>query len=129
MSCGSRLHQGTSMIIWHIDDDPVVLEIAARTIRRNDSGSEVRMFEDARKALEALATGTPDLILLDMDMPGMDGWEFLETLASRENVPSIIILTASLDIALQEKALKMPHVKGLLTKPLSIRDLALLIVD
>lgn len=117
------------MIIWHIDDDPVVLEIAARTIRRNDSGSEVRMFEDARKALEALATGTPDLILLDMDMPGMDGWEFLETLASRENVPSIIILTASLDIALQEKALKMPHVKGLLTKPLSIRDLALLIVD
>lgn len=116
------------MIIWHIDDDPIVLEIAARTIRRNDIGSDVRTFEDARKALAALEKSTPDLILLDMDMPGMDGWEFLDALAERENAPSIIVLTASLDASLQEKVLKMPNVKGLLTKPLSIKDLALLIL-
>ncbi|MCE9600507.1 MAG: response regulator [Spirochaetia bacterium] len=116
------------MIIWHIDDDPIVLEIASRTIRRNDIGSEVRTFEDARKALAALDKSTPDIILLDMDMPGMDGWEFLEALAKRENVPPIFILTASLDTALTEKALKMPNVKGLLTKPLTIKDLATLVI-
>jgi CheY-like chemotaxis protein len=62
-------------------------------------GYDVAAAEDGRAALALLESGTPlpELILLDLIMPGMDGYQFLEELRRRERISSIpvIIMTAN----------------------------------
>lgn len=95
---------------------------------------EIRSFIYASKALEELQSdaGIPDFILLDINMPGMNGWEFLEALevAAIPNavLPKIYILSSSLDPEDQAKAQSAVLVKGFISKPLDVDKLPFLTV-
>jgi signal transduction histidine kinase/CheY-like chemotaxis protein len=77
-----------------VDDDPAFRELAERTLSHH--GWEVCGAEDGRAALAAAARRCPILVLLDLIMPGMDGFEFLEEFRKEaiwRDVP-VVVLTA-----------------------------------
>lgn len=79
-----------------IDDDEVLREFVANALRA--AGHSVTMFADARIALPIAVAHPPDLVVSDINMPGLSGFEFAEKLnadGSRRWVP--VILMSSLD--------------------------------
>lgn len=111
------------MVIWQVDDDPVHLFLAARLIRRANPTAQIVSFENAREVAEKLLSEKPDLIMLDLNMPEMDGWEFLETVQHRTNLPQIVVLTSSIDPRDKARAFSFACVKDFLIKPVRMSDL------
>ncbi len=93
---------------------------------------EIRSFIYASEALEELKQGgdNPNFILLDINMPGMNGWEFLDGLQQSEisssKLPIIYMLSSSLDPEDEAKARKSALVKGFISKPLEVEKLPFL---
>jgi CheY-like chemotaxis protein len=80
-----------------VDDDSLIRQMIRWALE--EEGYVVLEAENGRDALQVLARHKPDLILLDMNMPVMDGWEFARTYrreADGTGAP-IIVLTAALD--------------------------------
>jgi DNA-binding response OmpR family regulator len=74
-----------------VDDEPMVRDVLARYLEKE--GYEVDVAEDGEQALDALATQVPDLVLLDLMLPRVDGLEVLRRM--RERTPTaVIMLTA-----------------------------------
>jgi DNA-binding response OmpR family regulator len=77
-----------------VDDDKEVQEIVTFALSR--SGFEVAVASNGQQLQDVLATSTPDLIILDVMMPGLDGYQIFGSLrknAATQHVP-IIIMTA-----------------------------------
>ncbi len=74
-----------------VEDEPSVGEVVQLYLRR--AGFLVTSVHDGAKALEALEGPLPALVILDIMLPGVDGWEIIRRLRARSDVP-VIILTA-----------------------------------
>jgi DNA-binding response OmpR family regulator len=101
-----------------VDDEPIVREVLSRYLARD--GFSVDTAEDGEAALEAFATETPDLVLLDLMLPRLDGTEVFTRIRERSDTP-IIMLTA--------KGQETDRIVGLeigaddyITKPFSPRE-------
>ena len=93
-----------------------------------DEGYQVFVFSDAEKALNQLENIHPDLIMLDLMMPGMDGFDFLDKkkrIASIASVP-VVMVTARTDKESEKKALEM-GVREYLLKPAGILEVTQLV--
>ena len=122
----------TPKLAYVVEDDPVTSVITELIIRRNLRCDEVQSYVNGQKALDqltaALAKGAsiPDLILLDLNMPLMDGWEFLEAfthLAIGKQV-CVFVLTSSIHPDDIEKSKYYKEVKGYFSKPLDNHNVA-----
>ncbi|MEA3535607.1 response regulator [Rhizobium sp. CC-YZS058] len=115
--------------ILTVDDDESDLFICAYTIRKFDPGITVHKAENGLAAIEVLQTiDRPDAIILDINMPVMNGFEFLERYAREFNghAPVVAMLTSSHLSADREKALRYDFVKSYFEKPLKREDLEIL---
>ena len=74
-----------------VEDETALRETLAYTLERE--GFDVRAVDDGAKALTAAAEQNPDIILLDIMLPGIDGFEVCRRLRARMNIP-ILMLTA-----------------------------------
>jgi CheY-like chemotaxis protein len=100
-------------LILIVEDDPDLRELLELIL--TSKGFEVRCCANGRDALESLERRRPDLILLDMKMPVMDGWEFCRALAERGGThPPIVVVTAA--PAPAERAAEV-NAQGWLEKP------------
>lgn len=114
-----------------IDDDQICHFITQHLIKSENLAQEVTCFYEAGEALQLLAgalpNNMPDMIFLDLNMPHMNGWQFLDALRPYETQIStrskIFILTSSVDLADQEKARNYPYVSGYFYKPLQTADI------
>jgi two-component system chemotaxis response regulator CheY len=110
--------------IFVVDDDAAIR--TAVSFALTDEGYLVATAEDGRAALNDLRQLRPDLILLDMRMPIMDGWEFAQQYRRQaEPRAPIVVLTAAQDAA--DWAAQI-QANGYLAKPFGVTDL-LVIVD
>ncbi len=89
-----------------VDDDPEIVNLFAYALRR--AGYQVEGVLDGRAALERARQAPPDLILLDVMMPGMDGYEVARQLRAEAATSStpIVMLTARALIADQVEGLQ-----------------------
>ena len=98
-----------------VDDDPAVREMLVRTLDREHW--EVSTAEDGRAAMDAMAMNTPDLILLDLMMPRMDGFEFVSELRKHKEWRSIPIVVITAKTLTKEDRLSLQgHVQKVLQK-------------
>ncbi len=107
-----------SSTILVVDDEQNIVDILKSNLERE--GYEVLVAFDGEDAVEMCKTKSPDLVLLDCMMPGMDGFDVCKTIRRNSNVP-IVMLTA--------KSEELDKVLGLelgaddyITKPFSVRE-------
>src|SRR5689334_2832011 len=74
-----------------VDDDPTIVDVVSRYLER--AGFDVTTAVDGPTALAAAAAVSPDLVVLDLMLPGFDGLEVCRRLRSRTPVP-VVMLTA-----------------------------------
>ncbi len=104
-----------------VDDDPTVAEVVARYLARD--GHEVECVADGPAALRSAAERPPDLVVLDLMLPGVDGLEVCRRLRATSPVP-IVMLTA-LGAETDRLAGLETGADDYVTKPFSPRELAL----
>ena len=103
-------------VILIVDDTPTNLAVISETL--TDAGFEVAIATSAERALEQVQRELPALILLDIMMPGMGGFEFCRLLQSHaqfKQVP-VIFMTASTDTESKVRGFKLGAV-DYITKP------------
>jgi putative two-component system response regulator len=83
---------------------------------------QITEAEDGEQALEKIATEKPDVILLDLIMPVMDGFEVLEILKNQENKIPVIVITAYLKGNTFQRCKEL-GAKGFLNKPVKMQEL------
>lgn len=119
------------MNIAIIDDDPISIFLTEQSLLKEGVEVELQTYLSAEVALQELKQQSlqelPDVIFLDLNMPYMNGWQFLESFrllpVAKQEKCSIYILTSSLDIADTEKANENMFVKGVIHKPITPADL------
>lgn len=87
-----------------VEDDPTTRVMVRRMVER--AGWEVDEAENGRVALERMEQHTPDLVLLDLMMPEMDGFAFVETMRAREawqEIPVVVLTAKELTTAERER--------------------------
>jgi len=82
--------------LWVIDDDRSIRWVLERALKQ--AHMEVRSFDNADAALQALERSQPDAIITDIRMPGMSGLELLSQIAQRQPDLPVIIMTAHSDL-------------------------------
>ena len=124
--------------IWVIDDDPIYQIIINKLIKKSDFFSTANSFKNGKEAIDFLQNTIKKdrlsphyIILLDINMPIMDGWEFLEELEilkpGIEKKIIIYIVSSSIAVEDKNKSKKYSNVLGYISKPISIDDLIQLI--
>ncbi|MBD3627756.1 response regulator [Cyclobacterium sp.] len=111
-------------LIVLIDDDPINNLINKRLINKLNLTPKTIEFLEAEQALEYLKK--PDLekkvlILVDINMPVMNGWDFLSQYVEfqKERNDRIIMLSSSIDFQDRQKSKEFPFVSGFIEKPLT----------
>lgn len=109
-------------MIWCVDDDSTIRDIEVYTLEQ--TGFKARGFADGTEMLEALKTEIPELIVLDIMLPGMDGVEILEKLRSCPKYKDIPVIMAT------AKGTEMDKIGGLnsgaddyLVKPFGVMEM------
>lgn len=105
-----------------VDDEDVLREMLGDALRL--SGFEVLEAADGSKALTILQSGKVDLIISDVNMPGMDGYEMLSHLRAQGDETPAIMLTARRERADVTKGLKL-GADDYVTKPFGLEELIL----
>lgn len=118
-------------IIWTLDDDMIYQIIIKKLIQKSGSFSAHSYFMNGNLAITILKNilkvnneDFPDIILLDINMPVMDGWEFIEEFQTIKSEISkkidIYIVSSSIAAEDKKKAETFTDILGYLSKPISV---------
>lgn len=120
-----------------IDDDKIYRFTTEKYIKMLKLANEVTTFSDGEEALDYLRNNAsipanlPDIILLDVNMPIMDGWDFVTEYADLDPRPekeiTIYMVTSSIDDRDRKKAAKISSINDFIIKPISESQLVELV--
>jgi CheY-like chemotaxis protein len=102
-----------------IDDDAITNRMHMMLIQKLDKEKKLVSFDHPEKAMDYIMESLPDLILLDLHMPGLDGWGFLQMMEAQKLITDVVIVSSSIGPVERSKAKDFPFVKDFLTKPLT----------
>ena len=103
-----------------VDDDPAILDVVCWTLE--DEGFSTRRALDGLEALEIIRAAPPNLILLDLRMPRLNGWEVYRTLTTDPRLKLIPIIIMTADQAAHARRHDMTEAR-FLAKPFNLPDL------
>jgi len=105
--------------IMVVDDEQLILKLLSRTLE--PEGYDVVVAENGEAALKLLDKHEPDLVILDIMMPGLDGFQVLGLIRQRSNIP-VIMLTARHEVTAVRDALTV-GADDYVRKPFHTREL------
>ncbi len=103
-----------------VEDDPTVREVLTTLL--GFEGCHVEVAEDGEAGLEAAARLRPDVVLLDIMMPGLDGYDVCRTLKSEPDAPKVVMVTAKTSAEDERKGMAV-GADAYLRKPFSPLEL------
>lgn len=116
-----------------IDDDPVFVFGAQKMMEIVDFARSIVVFNNGQEAIDALVPllqrkevdKTPDVIMVDLNMPIMDGWQFIEAFTQNPSEKKVIlyIVTSSIDPEDQKRAERYSQVSNYILKPVTLEML------
>ena len=125
ISMGSRLENENDSrkinFIYLLDSDSIINYINKKLFQSIDSQLEVMESHNPKSTLQFLRenlSNTPDLILLDLDLPFMSGWDFIEACIEEGVDTRFFLLTSEITSKEIEKAKSIPQIVGFTEKPL-----------
>lgn len=104
-----------------IDDDLPLRGMLAAALRQH--GFQVLLAGDGAEGQRALTIYHPDIVLLDLAMPDVNGWDFLQRLRETGHLGSIPIVVVSAHVHVEPEALLQMGVSAILPKPFNLPDL------
>ncbi|HEU4791674.1 MAG TPA: response regulator [Flavobacterium sp.] len=122
-------------LIMCVDDDPITLMLFKKVVEKASFAKEIINAINGREAITLInkinsfsnQEKRPQLIFLDLNMPVMDGWEFLDLFNASNyfnlNNTKVIILTSTIDPEDIKKSKSYPNVIEFLSKPITIEML------
>ncbi len=126
-------------LIWVIDDDPIFTFLTEAQLTDLYSHITVRSDANGQEAYEALKMciaeeqDLPELILLDINMPVMDGWEFIDQykalMGDFDQQVFVFMVSSTIDINEIEMAKTHEQIEGFISKPLVMDELVRMIKD
>lgn len=117
------MHQPTQKTVIYIEDDPEMIDLVTLIVSRR--GYQVKGAHGGREGLDLVQQEPPDLILLDLMMPDMDGWDVYHQLKAYEptrDIPVIIITAKSQEID-RVLGLHIAKVDDYISKPFRPQEL------
>lgn len=114
-----------SSLVLLVDDDPVVNFLHQRMMTRYCTPAQIKIFVDGKQALDFLMAEHQNydsiLVLLDINMPEMNGWEFLDIVSQSDMREKLVVFMLSSSVAEEDvrKSERYDLVEGYLIKPLS----------
>jgi CheY-like chemotaxis protein len=118
-----------------VDDDPIYQIIINKIIKKSELFSTVFTFKNGKEALDtfkqslAKNENIPNIILLDLNMPVMDGWEFMDEMKClniNNKTTYIYIVSSSIAVEDKLKSKTYPIILGYLSKPINANDLEII---
>ena len=125
-------------LILCVDDDPITLMLCKKVITKTSFSKTIITAKNGEEALQYFnsildkneETKLPQLIFLDLNMPIMDGWEFLDNFSTNKysavNSTKIVVLSSTIDPEDLEKSKKYNMVIDFLSKPITTNMLTYL---
>lgn len=104
-----------------IDDDLPLRGMLAAALRQH--GFQVLLAGDGAEGQRALTIHNPDLILLDLAMPDVNGWDFLQRMQETGHLGKVPIIVVSAHVRVEPQALLQMGVSAILPKPFNLPDL------
>jgi DNA-binding response OmpR family regulator len=105
-----------------VEDDQPILEMMEILLRK--IGYEPILMPDVREALERVRTDPPDIVLLDIMMTPVNGWEFLEIVRDKYQIHDLPILLFTAAPSVEEKIALLKDTRlSVLQKPVSVAEL------
>ena len=104
-----------------IDDDLPLRGMLAAALRQH--GFQVLLAGDGAEGQRALTIHNPDVILLDLAMPDVNGWDFLQRLQETGHLGTVPIIVVSAHVRVEPQALLQMGVSAILPKPFNLPDL------
>lgn len=108
-----------------VEDEPAILDLVGQVLE--EEGYEVTLASNGAVALETVSSGAAfDLVVLDMWMPVVNGWQFAEALAERGVRVPLLVMTAAKDASAYASAV---GAVGFIGKPFTLDQLVLAVRD
>lgn len=118
-----KMDQASPKTIVYIEDDPEMINLVSLILNRR--GYQVKGAHGGREGLETILEIQPDLILLDLMMPDIDGWDVFHQIKANELIRDIpiIVITAKAQAIDRVLGLHIAKVNDYISKPFRPQDL------
>ncbi len=123
-----QLFMTPNKITCIIDDDTVYVSLIKKLIKLKKLSNNILVFKNGKEAIDFFinTNSLPDLILLDLNMPIMNGWEFLDAfIPLRKESPKMLnlyVVSSSIDPVDSKKAKSIECVRDYISKPISLES-------